>query len=64
MMLLPPQPIVHGVSAPATPAARVSVPMEGKSLFTCHQCGALLKFKYSPVTIEGETASVPQQRLS
>lgn len=28
------------------------VAMEGKSLFTCHQCGALLKFKYSPVSIE------------
>ncbi|KUF66358.1 Beclin-1 protein [Phytophthora nicotianae] len=26
--------------------------MEGKSLFTCHQCGALLKFQYSPVSIE------------
>ncbi|GMF13775.1 unnamed protein product [Phytophthora lilii] len=26
--------------------------MEGKSLFTCHQCGALLKFQYNPVSIE------------
>ena len=26
--------------------------MEGKSLFTCHQCGALLKFQHSPVSIE------------
>uniref|UniRef100_M4BDY9 Atg6 BARA domain-containing protein n=1 Tax=Hyaloperonospora arabidopsidis (strain Emoy2) TaxID=559515 RepID=M4BDY9_HYAAE len=26
--------------------------MEGKSLFTCHQCGALLKFQYSPMSIE------------
>jgi predicted nucleic acid-binding Zn-ribbon protein len=26
--------------------------MEGKSLFTCHQCGALLKFQYNPVPIE------------
>ncbi|POM80162.1 Beclin-1-like protein [Phytophthora palmivora] len=26
--------------------------MEGKSLFTCHQCGALLKFQYSSVSIE------------
>ncbi|EEY60515.1 beclin-1-like protein [Phytophthora infestans T30-4] len=28
------------------------VAMEGKSLFTCHLCGALLKFQYSPVSIE------------
>lgn len=26
--------------------------MEGKSLFTCHQCGALLKFQHHPVSIE------------
>ncbi|GMF47529.1 unnamed protein product [Phytophthora fragariaefolia] len=26
--------------------------MEGKSLFMCHQCGALLKFQYNPVSIE------------
>lgn len=54
-------PIVHNV-APPTPAASTSmipssrsagVAMEGKSLFTCHQCGALLKFKYNPVSIEG-----------
>lgn len=37
------------VGANAT-APRVA--MEGKSLFTCHGCGALLKFKYSPVSIE------------
>ncbi|CAH0482036.1 unnamed protein product [Peronospora belbahrii] len=36
--------------SPAPTARRVA--MEGKSLFTCHQCGALLKFQYSPVSIE------------
>ncbi|KAG7388846.1 Beclin-1 [Phytophthora pseudosyringae] len=36
--------------SPAPSARRVA--MEGKSLFTCHQCGALLKFQYSPVSIE------------
>ncbi|KAL4103147.1 hypothetical protein PRIC1_006882 [Phytophthora ramorum] len=35
----------------AAPSAR-RVAMEGKSLFTCHQCGALLKFQYNPVSIE------------
>ncbi|UIZ29874.1 hypothetical protein KXD40_002802 [Peronospora effusa] len=36
--------------SPAPNARRVA--MEGKSLFTCHQCGALLKFQHSPVSIE------------
>ncbi|CAI5717098.1 unnamed protein product [Peronospora farinosa] len=36
--------------SPARNARRVA--MEGKSLFTCHQCGALLKFQHSPVSIE------------
>lgn len=42
-----PLPPVVGVGATAPRVA-----MEGKSLFTCHGCGALLKFKYSPVSIE------------
>ncbi|CAI5741870.1 unnamed protein product [Peronospora destructor] len=36
--------------SPALNARHVA--MEGKSLFTCHQCGALLKFQHSPVSIE------------
>ncbi|KAL3660192.1 hypothetical protein V7S43_014723 [Phytophthora oleae] len=35
---------------PAPGGRRVA--MEGKSLFTCHQCGALLKFQYNPVSVE------------
>uniref|UniRef100_K3X838 Atg6 BARA domain-containing protein n=1 Tax=Globisporangium ultimum (strain ATCC 200006 / CBS 805.95 / DAOM BR144) TaxID=431595 RepID=K3X838_GLOUD len=57
--LLPQQltPIVKNV-APTTltamipPSRSAGVAMEGKSLFTCHQCGALLKFKFNPVSIE------------
>ncbi|RLN97335.1 hypothetical protein BBJ28_00003432 [Nothophytophthora sp. Chile5] len=41
-------------SSPVPPTATRSagLAMEGKSLFTCHQCGALLKFRYNPVSIE------------
>ncbi|KAI9912759.1 hypothetical protein PsorP6_005821 [Peronosclerospora sorghi] len=38
-------------SISSAPCAR-RVTMEGKSLFTCHQCGALLKFQHHPVSIE------------
>ncbi|KAG3114439.1 hypothetical protein PI124_g6372 [Phytophthora idaei] len=51
-------PAPSSASASFSPYAKSPVPsgrrvaMEGKSLFTCHQCGALLKFQYSPVSIE------------
>lgn len=63
--LLPP-PIVPSVAAFGTPAASSAIPashsagvaMEGKSLFTCHQCGALLKFRSSAASIEGPFPTV------
>lgn len=59
-------PVVHNVAPPPTPSSSSMIPssrsagvaMEGKSLFTCHQCGALLKFKYNPVSIEGACLSI------
>lgn len=41
--------------------------MEGKSLFTCHQCGALLKFQYSPISIEEKIMklrTIPYEHLT
>ncbi|CAI5701590.1 unnamed protein product [Peronospora effusa] len=51
-------PAPSSVGASFSPYAKSPAPnarpvaMEGKSLFTCHQCGALLKFQHSPVSIE------------
>ncbi|KAG7398932.1 Beclin-1 [Phytophthora boehmeriae] len=39
-------------NSPAPSNATRRSAIEGKSLFTCHQCGALLKFRYNPVSIE------------
>ncbi|KAL7681293.1 putative atg6/Beclin, atg6, BARA domain, atg6/beclin, coiled-coil domain-containing protein [Plasmopara halstedii] len=51
-------PAPSSVRASFSPYAKSPVPrgrrvaMEGKSLFTCHQCGALLRFQHHPVSIE------------
>ncbi|KAE9338849.1 hypothetical protein PF008_g11857 [Phytophthora fragariae] len=51
-------PAPSSASASFSPYAKSPVPnarrvaMEGKSLFTCHQCAALLKFQHSSVSIE------------